>query len=38
MSQPKKGLSFYLFLNNLFVCWKSVTGLKERGITVIKTV
>jgi Transposase IS4 len=34
----KKGLSFYLFLNNLFVCWKSAMALKERGIAVIKTV
>jgi hypothetical protein len=34
----EKGLSFYLFLNNLFVCWKSATALKERRIAVIRTV
>jgi hypothetical protein len=34
----KKELSFYLFLDNLFVCWKSATALKERRITVIETV
>jgi hypothetical protein len=33
-----KGLLFYLFLDNLFVCWKSATALKERGIAVIETV
>jgi hypothetical protein len=33
-----KGLSFYLFLNNLFVCWKSAIALKERGIAVTGTV
>jgi hypothetical protein len=27
-------LSFYLSLDNLFVCWKSAIALKERGITV----
>jgi Transposase IS4 len=31
-------LSFYLFLNNLFVCWKSATALKERRIAIIRTV
>jgi hypothetical protein len=34
----KNGLSFYLFFDNLFVCWKSAMALKERGITVIETV
>jgi hypothetical protein len=34
----KKGLSFHLFLNNLFVYWKSAIALKERGIAVTKTV
>jgi hypothetical protein len=34
----KKGLLFYLFLDNLFVCWKSATALKERGIAIIRTV
>jgi hypothetical protein len=33
-----KGLSFYLFLNNLFICWKSATALKERRIAVTRTV
>jgi Transposase IS4 len=33
-----KGLSFYLFLDDLFVCWKSAIALKERGIAVIETV
>jgi Transposase IS4 len=33
-----KGLLFHLFLDNLFVCWKSATALKERGIAVIRTV
>jgi Transposase IS4 len=32
------GLSFHLFLNNLFVCWKSAMALKERGIAVTGTV
>jgi Transposase IS4 len=30
----EKGLSFHLFLDNLFVCWKSAMALKERGIAV----
>jgi Transposase IS4 len=34
----EKGLSFYLFLDNLFVCWKSAIALKERGIAVTGTV
>jgi hypothetical protein len=34
----EKGLLFYLFLNNLFICWKSATALKECGIAVIRTV
>jgi hypothetical protein len=34
----EKGLSFHLSLDNLFVCWKSATALKERGIAVIGTV
>jgi hypothetical protein len=34
----EKGLLFYLFLDNLFVCWKSATALKERRIAVIGTV
>jgi Transposase IS4 len=32
------GLSFHLFLDNLFVCWKSAMALKERGIAVTGTV
>jgi hypothetical protein len=31
-------MSFHLFLDNLFVCWKSATALKERGIAVTGTV
>jgi Transposase IS4 len=31
-------LSFHLFLDNLFVCWKSAIALKERGIAVTGTV
>ena len=34
----QKGLSFHLFLDNLFVCWKSAIALKERGIAVTGTV
>jgi hypothetical protein len=34
----KKGPSFHLSFNNLFIYWKSATALKERGIAVIKTV
>jgi hypothetical protein len=34
----EKGYLFYLFLDNLFVCWKSAIALKERGIAVIGTV
>jgi hypothetical protein len=34
----KNGLSFHLFLNNLVIYWKSAIALKERGITVIRTV
>jgi Transposase IS4 len=34
----KDGLSFHLYLDNLFVCWKSVQALKERGIAVTGTV
>jgi hypothetical protein len=34
----KKEYSFYLFLDNLFVCWKSAITLKERGIAVTGTV
>jgi Transposase IS4 len=34
----QKGLSFHLFLDNLFVCWKSAIALKERGIAVIRIV
>jgi hypothetical protein len=34
----QKGLSFYLFLDNLFVYWKSAIILKERGIAVTDTV
>jgi Transposase IS4 len=30
----QNGRSFHLFLDNLFVCWKSVIALKERGIAV----
>jgi hypothetical protein len=33
-----KGLSFYLFLDNLFVYWKSAIALKECGIAVTGTV
>jgi hypothetical protein len=32
------GLSFHLFLDNLFVRWKSAIALKERGIAVTGTV
>jgi Transposase IS4 len=32
------GLSFHLFLDNLFVYWKSATALKERGIAITGTV
>jgi hypothetical protein len=32
------GLSFHLFLNNLFIFWKSAIALKERKIVIIKTV
>jgi hypothetical protein len=31
-------LSFYLFLDNLFVCWKSAMALKERRIAVTEIV
>ena len=34
----QKELSFHLFLDNLFVYWKSVIALKEREITVTETV
>jgi hypothetical protein len=34
----KNKLSFHLFLDNLFVCWKSAIALKERGIAVTETV
>ena len=34
----QKGLSFHLFLDNLFVCWKSAIALKKCGIAVIGTV
>ena len=34
----QKGLSSHLFLDNLFVCWKSAIVLKERGITITSTV
>jgi hypothetical protein len=34
----QKGLSYHLFLDNLFVCWKSAIALKERGIAVTRTV
>jgi Transposase IS4 len=34
----KNGLSFHLFLNNLFVCWKSAMALKERRIAITGTV
>jgi hypothetical protein len=34
----QKGLNFYLFFDNLFVCWKSVIALKELRIAVIGTV
>ena len=34
----QKKLSFHLFLDNLFVCWKSAIALKERRIAVTKTV
>jgi Transposase IS4 len=34
----QNGLSFHLFLDNLFVCWKSAMALKERGIAVTGTV
>jgi hypothetical protein len=34
----QKGLSFYLFLDNLFIYWKSAIALKERGIAITRTV
>jgi Transposase IS4 len=34
----QNGRSFHLFLDNLFVCWKSAMALKERGIAVTGTV
>jgi hypothetical protein len=34
----EKGLLFYLFLDNLFVFWKSAIALKERRIAVTRTV
>jgi hypothetical protein len=34
----EKGHSFHLFLDNLFVYWKSAIALKERGIAVTETV
>jgi Transposase IS4 len=34
----QKGLSFHLFLDNLFVCWKSAIALKERRIAITGTV
>ena len=34
----EKGRSFHLFLDNLFVCWKSAMALKERGIAITGTV
>ena len=34
----EQGLDFHLFLDNLFVCWKSAIALKERGIAVTGTV
>ena len=34
----EKGANFHLFLDNLFVCWKSAMALKERGIAVTGTV
>jgi hypothetical protein len=34
----QKGFNFHLFLDNLFVCWKSVIALKELGIAITGTV
>jgi Transposase IS4 len=34
----EKRRSFHLFLDNLFICWKSAIALKERGIAVTRTV
>jgi hypothetical protein len=34
----EKSPLFYLFLNNLFVYWKSATALKELRTAIIKTV
>jgi hypothetical protein len=34
----EKGYLFYLFIDNLFVCWKSAIALKERGIAITETV
>ncbi len=31
-------LFFHIYLDNLFVCWKSAQTLKERGIAVTETV
>jgi Transposase IS4 len=36
-SYIEQNLSFHLFLDNLFICWKSATALKERGIAVTGT-
>jgi len=32
-----KGRQFYLYLDNLFVCWRLSQYLKERGIALIGT-
>ena len=34
----QKKLNFCMFLDNLFISWKSVQALKERGIAVTETV
>jgi hypothetical protein len=34
----EKDYAFYLFLNNLFICWKSAIALKERKIAITEAV
>ena len=34
----QKKLNFHMFIDNLFTSWKYVQALKEREITIVKTV
>jgi hypothetical protein len=34
----QKGLSFHLFLDNLFIYWKSAIALKKHAIAIIETI